>query len=169
MSLALLVGAALLTRTVQNLYNVDSGVDIENVLDLWIDKPDALEGAALDAWHRDVIATLEAMPGVERVALDMYGPHGSSMSGRIRLPGTSREESLSATMFPLTPGWFEIFRVRPVSGRTFEPRDWSGGTTPGIVVTASLARRLFGTERVAGRRVLAGFGQEEDLEIVDIP
>jgi predicted permease len=168
LSIALLVGGVLLTRTVRNLYAVETGIDIENVFALPIDKPDGMQGAALDAWHRDVIDRLNRIPGVAGVALDMYGPHGSRMMGRLRQPGTPPAEATRTTVVPVTPGWFELFGVRPASGRTFEPQDWNPNAPGKALVTASLARRVFGTPDVVGRRVLSGSGDADELEIVGV-
>jgi hypothetical protein len=106
---------------------------------------------------------------VAGVALDLYGPHGSSMMGRIGPPGTERADLALAQMLPVTPSWFEMFGVRAIDGRTFGPQDWRLGSAGGVVLTAALARRLFGRTDVVGRQVAtAGFGEVEQVEVIGV-
>ena len=53
----------------------------------------------------------------------------------------------------MTPGYFEIFRIPLVSGRTFEEADWDGERA--AVLTESAARILFAEARALGRRLQA--------------
>jgi hypothetical protein len=53
----------------------------------------------------------------------------------------------------VTPGYFEIFRIPLVSGRTFREADWGG--EPAAVLTESAERILFAGERALGRRLQA--------------
>ncbi len=168
LSLALLVGGLLLMRTLRNLYAVDTGLDIRNVAALSIDRPRDLDGSELEGFYRRILATVREVPGVEAAALDIYGPHGSRMLGRVSLPGASRSEQSSASMVPVTPGWFELLGVEPVSGRTFQQPDWRTGSSDKVVLTASLARHIFGHEDVVGRRILAAFAEPKEREIVGV-
>jgi predicted permease len=167
LSLALLIGGLLLTRTVRNLYDVETGLNTDNVLALAVRVPRDLDDAAREALQRAMLASVERVDGVSAAALDLHGPHGSMMMGHVRAPGAAPEERARAAMIPVTPGWFEMLGVRPSAGRTFVPTDWRAGSA-GIVLTESLARRLFGRTDVAGRRVLGGFAAAEDLEIAGV-
>jgi predicted permease len=167
LSLALLVGALLLLRTVDNLYAVDSGVSIDRVTTLTIDYGD-IPDESQDARNRALLAAVRAVPGVEQAALDVYGPFSAGMGGRIRLAETPEAERQRASMTQVTPGWFELFGVEPIAGRTFRPADWEPGAPPTVVLTAELARTLFGTTDGVGRRVLAGFGNYADAEVIGV-
>jgi hypothetical protein len=68
----------------------------------------------------------------------------------------------------VSPGWFEVLGVEPVSGRTFRPEDWGLDAPPRLVITAGLARRLFATTEAVGRRLVAGFGAMVEAEIVGV-
>jgi predicted permease len=168
LSLALLVGAVLLTSTLRNLYAVDTGFDIENVVALSLEEPDGLDGPALNAWRRDLLATIGGVPGVGRVALDLYGPLGSQMNGRMRLPETPLAEATMAAVFPVTPGWFEIVGLETMSGRTFGAPDWSPDGVARVLVTESLARRLFGRTDVVGQRFFGGMRGNEEVEVIGV-
>jgi putative ABC transport system permease protein len=60
------------------------------------------------------------------------------------------------TQWPVTPGWFDVFRMAPIAGRTFREDDWTFPAGNEVVLTASLARRLFGQVDVVGRTVVVG-------------
>jgi predicted permease len=167
LTLTLLIGGVLLTRTVHNLYAVETNLDIENVLALPISPPADLRNAALDAWQRDLITTIKGIPGVVSVALDLYGPHGAQAAGHVRMLDAQPADAIQAQVIPVTPGWFELFDVGVIQGRTFREADWRAGSNA-VLLTAALARHLFGTENVVGRRILGGFREAEDLEIVGV-
>lgn len=166
--LSLLIGGILLAQTVRNLYAVDTGLSIEGVWELSFDRPRALDAEALRALDRRVLAAVAQLPDVEGAALAAYGPHGARMGGRIALPGVSRDEALRATITPISPGWFEIFDVGILHGRPFRGSDWDSGGPGGVILTASLARRLFGRTDVVGRTIQAGFGGLDEVEIIGV-
>ena len=58
--------------------------------------------------------------------------------------------------------------VSAVSGRTFRGSDWDASSPLPAVVTAPLARRLFGHTDVVGRRVRVGQRTLEEAEIVGV-
>ncbi len=115
-----------------------------------------------------MLAGVEALPDVEGAALDLYGPNGSQTLGRIGLPETADDDYLQVQMIPVTPGWFELLRVPALSGRTFRQEDWRAGGSAGVVLTASLARRLFGRTDVAGRAVSGGFVDRKSMTVVGV-
>lgn len=51
------------------------------------------------------------------------------------------------------PGFWQVFRMQFVAGRGFDDSGW-GGKTPPIVISASIARKVFGTTDVVGKTVL---------------
>jgi len=167
LSLSLLVGGLLLARTMRNLYAVETGLDIDGVALLPLDTPRELSAEERYGLQTDLLAAVREAPGVEAAALDLYAPHGPSLLGRVALPETPQEVS-RASMVPVTPGWFDLFGVPMEGGRTFEGSDWHPSPTDKVVITASLARRLFGGTGVVGRTILAGFGRPAEMEIVGV-
>ena len=59
----------------------------------------------------------------------------------------------------MTPGWFGIFHVPALRGRVFGDNDWKEGAPYNAVLTASLARKLFGTEDAVDRTLGGIFGR----------
>lgn len=51
------------------------------------------------------------------------------------------------------PGFWQVYRMQFIAGQGFDDSDW-GGKTPSIVISASIARKVFGTTDVVGQTVL---------------
>lgn len=168
LTLALVVGAGLLIRTVHNLYTVDLGLDIDGVSALWLQRPHHLSSAQTRTLYRTILTSVEAVPGVDEAALDPYGPHGSRMMGRAGLQGRPAGDLVPVQVVPVTPGWFDLFHVPMVSGHAFLPEDWGRGAEAGVVLTESLARRLFDRTDVTGRTVVVTFGSAIDMRVVGV-
>ncbi len=168
LGLALVVGALLLLRTMRNLHAVDLGLDTEGIVALTVDIPRGLEPAELDVLHRDLLAAAGTQPEVRGAAADPYGPFGPGMMGRVRLPTAPDDERIRAYIVPVTPGWLELLRARMVGGRSFRDEDWSVGGPASLILTESLARRLFGRTDVVGQTVEAGFGPPEPMEVIGV-
>jgi putative ABC transport system permease protein len=96
------------------------------------------------------------VPEVEFAALDHMGPFSAALLGEARPAETPDAEPQQTRMRPVSPEWFELFRVATLHGRTFVDSDWRPSASQGVVLTASLARRLYGRTDVAGRQVIAG-------------
>ena len=160
LTLALMVGSLLMVRTVANLHQVETGLNIEGVASVTIDSGDDMTPEERHVLQRALVSALGELPEAQAVALDIYGPHGSRTVGRITLPGGWDPRGEPTLVWQVTPGWFDLFHVEAINGRTFLDSDWRASRQEGIVLTASLARRLFGRTDVAGQLVLAGFGRE---------
>jgi putative ABC transport system permease protein len=166
LSITLLVAGLLLTRTIRNLYSAETGFDVTNVGTLFLDRNGWEEGAAAQDVERRLLAAVQQVPGIEMAALDLYGPHGPQMSGRIQ---AAPADTALVTQWPVTPGWFELFHVRMLHGHGFTSADWQAGGRMHVVVTASLARRLFGSTDVVGRILMTGMTRQlDEAEIIGV-
>jgi predicted permease len=172
LTLALLVGGLLMVRTITNLRAVDTGLDIDGVAwTLIVDRSNDVPDADDHLRHREMLAALRTIPEVEAAALDTYGPHGSQFRDVIRVPGTPEPEpgiQSTTAAFQVTPGWFEMLRMEPLSGRTFRDEDWTYPPGNDVVLTASLARRLFGRVDVAGATVVVGRRNGTERRVVGV-
>ncbi len=75
LSVVLLTGAGLLTRSLANLQNQDFGYRLDHRITISLTAPwSSWSAARLDALYRDLQARLAAMPGVQRAALAQYTP-----------------------------------------------------------------------------------------------
>jgi putative ABC transport system permease protein len=162
LTLALLVGGLLMVRTIANLRAVDTGLDIEGVAWTPILTRPGLSPEDNHTHLREMLAALVALPEVRGAALDVYGPHASRFMDYIGVPGAPEPApggpTRVTTEFFVTPGWFELFGISLLEGRAFRDEEWRYPDGDEVVLTASLARRLFGRVDVVGRTVIVGNG-----------
>jgi predicted permease len=170
LSLTLLIGSALLVRSVRNLYAVDIGIKLEGVhvhtFDLTSGTP--REGPELDALYQRMLNAVEAVHGAHLPALNShYGPYQSALRYRIVPVERSGEEAVAARVNWVTSNWFELLGVPVITGRTLTAADAGSGPLR-AVLTAALATRLFGSTDVVGRTVRVGIRAFEEAEIVGV-
>lgn len=168
LTLTLGVGALLLVRTVHNLDTADTGLDFHGVASVWQTHRVNMTRPETDVLARRVLAAVASVPGVRAVALgpaDLDTHYGGK--ARVGPPGAAPEQRVDARILPVTPGWFGIFHVGAVRGRVFREDDWKEEPPYDVVLTASLARKLFGSEDVAGR-TLAGILGRPELRVIGV-
>jgi putative ABC transport system permease protein len=156
-SVMLLTGAGLLTRTMQRLAVVDTGVNGDNVLTMEVPHDfGAQDNAAVVAQYERMRSQLAALPGVSQVGV------GSTMP--LRAAGIMLD--VKAEGHPPAPGepipqseyrtadldYFRASGIPLLKGREFSSTD--DAKAPRVVVlNKTLADRLFGTEDPIGKHV----------------
>jgi predicted permease len=138
MSLALLVGAGLIVRSLEQLYRIEPGFDSEHVLSMWAyptmlgyDHPREMR------LYGALIEKLNATPGVQSASLSRYAVAG----GRFNL---------------IAPGFFSTMGIGLIEGRDFSSSDVAGG--PGVVIINDrLARERFPNESPIGKLLPPAF------------
>ena len=160
LALVLLVGACLLTRSLHNLVHVDKGFDGDRVLSFAIVLPDARypsDGARTQFYH-SALEGLARLPGVSSVGFANERPFdGSGVNGTVPIEGRTFPPGRSPNPEKriVSPDYFRALGIRVLAGRTFSERD-TRGAPPVMVVSASFARKYFGTlDAAIGQR--AGF------------
>ncbi|MBO0721314.1 MAG: ABC transporter permease [Blastocatellia bacterium] len=126
LSLFLLVGAGLLVRSLQNLRNMDIGFDRENLIQFSIDPGRGYNTGQRVNLHTQVVARLEALPGVR--AASFSRPNlliGSTYRSVPTVPGyTSKpDEDLTCHYIYVGPRFFETMKMPIMAGRDFGPQD----------------------------------------------
>ena len=163
-ALAMLIasGAALLVRSVQNLYAIDPGIDPSGVAVVDIQTSSTMDGQArVEGIHR-LMAELELLPGVRSVAAAMKLPlRGGGNSFGIRLEGQPEDGPNPITFFRVvTPRYFETMGIRVVQGQNFtgnETWDVPADGEMAVIVNEALAKQYFPDQSPLGRRLLGGF------------
>ena len=166
MSVGLLVTAGLMVKGMVKLRTMEYGFERQEVFTARIglfpsDFPDA---EAKSTFFRNLQDGLEARPEVTQASLsDVLPGLGSGMTS-FALDGgvypTDRDYP-RARNIKVTPGYFEIFGVQPIQGRTFNRGDDREGL-PVALVNQSFVRRFSPEEDVLGKRIR--FGQSESEE-----
>jgi predicted permease len=143
LSLTLLVGAALLVRSLQNVNAIHSGVDVDRALIARVDLQRAhYTPEARDAFYESALSRLSTLPGVERAAVVHFEPFQGGLPPAFwRRPGETTMPKTVTVLTLASPGYFEAAGTRLIRGRTFEPTDRRGGE-PVAVVNDALARLI---------------------------
>jgi putative ABC transport system permease protein len=149
LSLVLLVGAGLFARTLQNLNRQDEAVDRRRVVVVRIEPRGSgnrgTPGMAtrLDATYRQLIAQVEALPGVRAASLARSSPLGQTGYGyRIVRPSAVQPELLTASI--VYPRYFETMGMPIVVGRDFNDQDLRPGSPPAVIVNEAFVRTVLG-------------------------
>ncbi len=172
LSLLLLIGAGLFTRSLKNLRALDPGFRADRLLAFSVDP--ALNG--YDYNHRvDILRRIQeeiaAEPGVASVsAAEVVLLTDSNSSSTVRVEGyESKEgENLNPNFNSVAPGFFATLGIPLVAGRDLGPTDLVGAPKV-AVVNEVFARYFFKNENPIGRRF--GLGRREngyDIEIVGV-
>lgn len=171
LSLALLAVAGVLVETVSNLHSLDLGVDPSGVVTFTL-KPYMVgaDAAHADAVFRDVLTRIEATPGIQSAAVTGFSPFGENQFvEQIReatRPAGSETRVIGSFV---SPHYFSTLRIPVLAGRAFTDADRTGtrGASVGVaVVSATLARRLFGGAPAVGRRIVLKEGQSDETDEV---
>jgi predicted permease len=154
-AMVLLVGASLLGQAVYRLLNVDLGFEPDGLATLQMAATGTRfnEDAAAIRLARDVEARVQALPGIESVALARTLP--VSFNGNtdwIRVvgrPWTGRH--IEVNQREVTPGYFTTMRSRILSGRGFT-RDDREGRPLVAVINKTMALKHFAGEDPIGKQ-----------------
>ena len=153
LSLSLLIGAALLLRSFVRLTQVDPGFVTERVLTVSLRPGD--DASAVSLYER-ITARVAALPQVAGVGLVSGLPLADGDSSNPVLPVgptvLAPGEAVQSSWRLVDGGYFDAVRIPLLRGRTFAGLS-SDQACQSIVLSASLARRLFGDADPIGRQV----------------
>ena len=173
LSLLLLVGAGLFTRSLQNLKELNPGFETRNLLAFAVEP--TLDGTkperALE-YYRQLTERMKALPGVTSTALAVIPvlagwewDNGLTVEGYTAKQG----EMVDPHMQFASPGFFETLKIPLLRGRDFTIKDSQGAPKVGIV-NEKFAKSYFGDAGALGRHVGMGIdpGTKTDIEIVGV-
>jgi predicted permease len=124
LSLALLIGAGLLIRSLQQLYRVDTGFERDKLLTMWVYP--ALIGydrAKELRLYREAVETLNAIPDVQSASL------------------ARRALGIGKGLNPVGPRFFETTGIGLLQGREFSTADTE--TAPRVAIISESVARMF--------------------------
>jgi putative ABC transport system permease protein len=155
LSLVLLIGAALLFRSMQNAYRVNPGFEKTGRLLLSVDLDlggyTASEG---QQFYRQLMDRVQSLPGLRSASLTTLFPLSfSSAEDAIVIEG--RESQPGGLMVGLThvsPRYFETMGIPLVQGREFSPHDTETGPKV-VIINQTMARRFWPDESPLGKRI----------------
>jgi putative ABC transport system permease protein len=168
LTLALLVGAGLLIRTMINVSRVASGYSIDRILNMTVT---AVQGDWI-GFHTRALARVSAVPGVEHAAFAWGVPlTGNSWPGSIELegqpPAAKPADRLPVPFRAVTPGYFTLLGQSITEGRDFRSTDVRNA--PGVaIVNQTLASRYFSGGPAIGKKIWLGSRTGPAMEIVGV-
>ncbi len=168
LTLALLVGAGLLTRTMMNLSQVASGYSIDRILNMTVT---AVQGDWI-GFHTRALEKVSALPGVEHAAFAWGVPlTGNNWPGAIDVegqpPAARPSDRLALPIRAVTQGYFELLQLPLVEGRDFRSTD--GREAPRVaIINRAFAERYFKDLTAIGKKVWLGPRDQPAHEIIGV-
>jgi predicted permease len=155
LSIVLLAGAGLLTRSLDKLEHQDLGYDTANRISIVMNSPLAsYSEPQLDVLYRNLQDHLSHLPRVERAGLAMYTPFIDNMGELIVLPGHGMPQmdtnNDNASWDRVSAGYLETMGHTLLRGRTITEQD-SPSTQNVAVVNETFAKRFFKGEDAIGK------------------
>ena len=160
-SFVLLAGASTLIATLIALQRAQTGLDTEHVLA--IDVPAMSYGKTPQQvvdFYKEVIRRIDALPGVTKTAFgdvvpwrDGGGPGPGlqfSADGHVHASGVEDPRAQSRN---ISPGFFAALGVPIIAGRDFNALDDRNNQEPVVIVSETLAQRMFPNQDAVNRHV----------------
>jgi predicted permease len=175
LSLTLLIGALLLVSTVRNLRAVDLGFDPDKItaFNISLSSQGYSNTTALTLW-RDIHTIAESGGEFEAVTLASATPFGGTFIIRVLPPEAEAGGELEVVGVGVSANYFSTLAMTFLRGRGFTDTEAfsppSAMPTP-IIVSETMAHRLFGSIDVLGRTVRIARtlnNPERDLPIIGV-
>ena len=160
LALALLVGAGLMLRTLQQLTRVNPGFNAENLLTLRFSLPNKVYNIERRLeFFRECRARLEALPGVRSASFVMSLPIERSQWDSPFMvadkPAPRPGAFPYASFTPVSANYFATMGIQLRAGRAFSEAEMND--TPAVtVINESLARQLWPGANPIGKRLRQG-------------
>ena len=155
LSLWLLIGAALLMRSLQNFGALDIGLDRDRVVLITLRPVRPIPAERGNAIQTQLRERISVLPGVSRVTLASYGLFGGgAQTAPVRVPDSQVDPARDGEVRQnyVSPGYFATLGMAIVRGRDFDDRDTAVAANV-TVVNETLARHYFGDANPLGRVV----------------
>jgi putative ABC transport system permease protein len=158
LSLVLLVGAGLLTRSFLALVKTDPGFNPDHVLTMNLMLPAAKykDQPARAAFYNDLVQRVKTQPGVESAAVVNYLPLGGANSSDSYLvegePEPAPGDENDGRYRVATPDYFRTMGISIVRGRGFTDQD-KAGAPPVVIVNEAFVRKHWPGADPIGKRI----------------
>jgi putative ABC transport system permease protein len=167
LALVLLIGAALMIRTLLALHNVNPGFDTHNVLTLEMsltgDRFQKTAGVA--QLVRNGRERLNAIAGVETSAATCCLPMEGGFGLPFQVVGRPEDKTQQNGVgwMNASAGYLDAFKIPLLRGRDFTDRDVAGA--PGVVlINESMAKKYWPKEDPVGQQIIIGHRVGQEFE-----
>jgi putative ABC transport system permease protein len=169
LSLVLLVGALLFSRSLGKLLSVDPGFRAKGILIMDLDLSQLkLAPDRRQPFKRDLLAQVRAIPGVDAAAGTELVPLSGNVSNNdIWMDGQDSGQKKTVDKSWVSPGYFQTLETPLLAGRDFDERDTA--TSPKVaIVNQSFARTLAHGANPVGMSFHSPVGPQHPEFIVQI-
>ena len=147
LSVVLLSGAGLLTRSMQKMEHQDFGFKTDHRVNLSVNAPfSSYSTEKLNVTYRELRDGLERIPGVEHAALALYTPFTDNWGELVVRQGETNpnvsDQSHNSSWDHVSPGYLELMGQTIVRGRTITEQD-TAATQNVAVVDEAFVKRFF--------------------------
>jgi putative ABC transport system permease protein len=180
LALTLVIGSGLLIRTSLALRAVAPGFDANNVLTMRMSftGPRFLTAASVDQAIRDGVDRLRTIPGVELASAACCVPLEGGYGLPFKIVGRPLEEGNGpfhggGSWTTVSAGYFEVFKIPVIRGRTFTEMD-KQGTPAVVIINESMAKQYWknsdplNDRLTIGRGGMGAFATEPDRQIIGV-
>ncbi len=174
LSLMLLIGAGLLSKSFLRLQEVRPGFNPHHVLVTSLALPGAkYKDQQRPEFFRRLVQRLEVLPGVQAVGGGINLPLGASNYdiGRAFIPEgrpLTVDESKNGSFSTITGDYFRALQIPLIAGRIFDTRD-TPDSPKAVIVNETVAKRYFGSPQNAlGKRLTIWRDEKFLREIVGV-
>jgi len=154
LSLTLLVGAGLLTRSFVALRTLNLGLRADHVFQTMLVLPAERYKTTkqVTAFFRPLLARLKAMPGVIEAAQSSSLPPYGGNDSKLEVVGKTHVEDWHTLFQGVSEGYFRSLRIELKQGRTFSEEEVTD-TRKLAVVNQTFARKYLGNESPVGQHI----------------
>ncbi|MEZ4429758.1 MAG: ABC transporter permease [Nannocystaceae bacterium] len=171
LAVALLTGATLSLRGLDNALDVDLGFDSQHLMLAGLSAtpvPEATPAEAMQFWD-EALRNIQSIPGVVSAGWSATAPLVTDQLEQFLPPGAepSPENMRSATTYLVSPKFIETLDLPLIAGRTFGPQD-TAGTPPGLIVDEQFADAFFPGQDPIGQRIRDKLSGLPSVEIIGV-
>src|SRR5208282_3494828 len=168
LTLALLVGAGLLIRTMMKIAEVPSGYNTGRILTMSV--TEVQDRAHWGSFHRQALERVAALPGVQFAAFAWGVPlTGNNWPATMEIegqpPALKESDKAALPLRAVTPDYFKLMGIDLIDGREFRQTD--DDKAPNVaIVNQAFARRYFPHETTIGRKFWMDGRDKPGTEII---
>ncbi len=168
LTLALLVGAGLLIRTMMNIAKVPSGYNTGRILTMSV--TEVQSWSSWGSFHRQALERVAALPGVQYAAFAWGVPlTGNNWPATLEIegqpPAVKESDKIALPLRAVTPDYFKLMGMALMEGREFRSTD--DNKAPNVaIVNRTFADRYFPHDNAIGRKFWMNGRDKPGTEIV---
>jgi putative ABC transport system permease protein len=152
LSLVLVAGALLFSRSLNKLLTIDTGFRQEGVLTALVRFHELnLPPERYTPFKDELLERVRAIPGVESAAITHEIPLKGFGSGTVWMDGAEARQGVNTSRSRVGPDYFKTLEIPLLAGREFDARD-SAGAPKVAVVNEAFTRRLLNGASPVGQR-----------------